>query len=108
MQRPADGAWIKDYYFYVYKKNECLGSQGSGCGTSDQYTISSQNPVNVIFIKGYNAGHYSIASLFTAISWGYTDSGGWVTGIADAHTSSQNREMHSDLLAIEWCDGGTC
>jgi hypothetical protein len=101
VKRAADGVWIKDYYFYAYKKKECPGS----CG-STTYTIPS---TNVIFVKGYNAGHYSIGSLFDAYAWGMVgDEQTWVYGTVDAYTTSQSRAMYSDQLAIQWCDSGTC
>ncbi len=61
LKRPADGVWVKDYCFYTYKSKDC----GSSCG-STVYTIPS---TNVIFVKGYNAGSYSIGSLFDAYAW---------------------------------------
>lgn len=101
MLRTADNTWVKDYYFYVYKKKECPGS----CGATT-YTIPS---TNVIFVKGYNAGRYSIASLFDSYAWGMIgDEQTAIYGLVDAYTTSQGRAMYSDQLAIQWCDGGTC
>lgn len=101
LKRPADGVWLKDYYFYVYKKKDCPGS----CG-STTYTIPS---TNVVFVKGYNAGHYSIASLFDAFSWTIADPpNNFPFGKVDAYTTSQGRAMYSDQLAIQWCDSGSC
>ncbi|AFU59203.1 hypothetical protein Ngar_c22730 [Candidatus Nitrososphaera gargensis Ga9.2] len=73
LKRPADGVWVKDYCFYTYKSKDC----GSSCG-STVYTIPSTNVIFVkgynagsysIVVKGYNAGSYSIGSLFDAYAW---------------------------------------
>lgn len=91
LKRPADGVWVKDYYFYV--------SQSSP-GT---YTLSN---IAVSFIKGYNAGSYSMGTLFDGIAGGDGSAGFY--GTVDIYTSSSGYGFTSSQLSIQWCDSGTC
>lgn len=88
--RTADATWVKDYYFYVAEDAE------------GEHNIDN---TNVIFIKGKFAGKYGMGSLFDGVAGG---DGTGLVGIVKAWDTSLGYGFRSWMLAIEWCDDGSC
>lgn len=92
-KRPADGVWVKHVQFWVSKS------------TPGVYDITN---TDVTYVKGYNAGQYSMGSSFVALAWGWISETETAFGTADAWSTTPGYGFESWMLAIEWCDGGVC